>query len=69
MTAIDYDRLELVLGSFIDESCINDFDIPAICRNATIKEYNGRDAIHVKSTKFAFIFDLETYEQLHGAGY
>lgn len=68
MTAIDYERLELVIGSFIHESVRDEFDIPAICRNAKITEYRGRDAIVVNGTKFVFIVSLDTYEQLHGAG-
>lgn len=65
---IDYERLELVIGSFIHESVRGEFDIPSICRNATTGTYRGRDAIFVNGTKFTFIIDSVTYEQLHGAG-
>lgn len=68
MVNIDYERLELVIGSYIHESVRAEFDIPAICRSATTGTFQGRDAIFVKSSKFVFIIDSITYEQLHGAG-
>ena len=66
---IDYDRLELIVAGYIDESIRKDFDISKIVRMAEIKPYRGQDAIIVDlNGRGMFAFDPITYEQIGGMG-
>lgn len=68
MVEIDYERLELLVASDVDESCRDEFNIPEIVSKAKIEPYRGDDAIKVKSAKWVFWYDPETYEQRGGMG-
>jgi len=66
---IDFDRLELVVGAFIHEAHLPEFDLPTIVRNAEIVTegfYLG--TIKVQSSKWIMWFDADTYEQINGIG-
>lgn len=72
MVEIDYERLELIVAGDIDESVRDEFNIPEMVSKAEIRPYDTGeglvDAIIVKSAKFSFAYDPETYEQLGGIG-
>jgi len=61
---IDYDRLLLIVQGDVHEDIHQDFDLEAICSRA----YEKNGEIIVKSAKFMFKYDSETYEQTFGAG-
>lgn len=69
MTDIDYERLELVVASYIHEAHLPEFDIPSIVKNAKIETegfYTGY--IRVQCSKWIMWFDSDTYEQYNGIG-